>query len=342
MKLKELRKKIDEYGGPKISRADYLKKGKEYHSNQSQAECASEDDFKPHMMYDPKTGKAFKANKYADHVKYDKMGFTHDKPKVNEAIDFFKTSKALSDYAKKSGGIDKRDFEKAAAYVREIGKNSSTMVQNKAFMGLKKHVSNMDTDPRDGVLSILKKHGMFKNGRLMQEQAEVSEAARPPKIKKGLRDKKGKLHTVDMKVDGSKLSFRVTDEFGSFKTVNAKQLAKMFESTEIEEQTNQFARKVEDDQQFAMKVQEEKNCGCGKTPCETYGITEKKAGHMDQLRDIVKNKQAKKVNGIMVDMFTASAITQIYDKVNDQNKKRMDGMTVPALADVAYKMMKKR
>ncbi len=322
MKLKELRKKIDEYGGPKISRADYLKKGKEYHSNQSQAECASEDDFKPHMMYDPKTGKAFKANKYADHVKYDKMGFTHDKPKVNEAIDFFKTSKALSDYAKKSGGIDKRDFEKAAAYVREIGKNSSTMVQNKAFMGLKKHVSNMDTDPRDGVLSILKKHGMFKNGRLMQEQAEVSEAARPPKIKKGLKDKKGKIHTVDMKVDGSKLSFRVTDEFGSFKTVNVKQLAKMFESTEIEEQAE--------------------NCGCGKTPCETYGIVEKKAGHMDQLRDIVKNKQAKKVNGVMVDMFTASAITQIYDKVNDQNKKRMDGMTVPALADVAYKMMKKR
>jgi hypothetical protein len=235
------------------------------------------------------------------------------KIKVNESIDFFKTSKALSDYAKKSGGIDKRDFEKAAAYVREIGKNSSTMVQNKAFMGLKKHVSNMDTDPRDGVLTILKKHGMFKNGRLMQEQAEVSEAARPPKIKKGLRDKKGKVHTVDMKVDGSKLSFRVTDEFGSFKTVNAKQLAKMFESTEIEEQAE--------------------NCD---------GITEKKAGHMDQLRDIVKNQQAKKVNGVMVDMFTASAITQIYDKVNDQNKKRMDGMTVPALASIAYKMMKKR
>lgn len=309
MYLKELRKKIDEYGGPKISRADYLKKGKEYHSNQSQAECASEDDFKPHMMYDPKTGKGVKANTYADHVKYDKMGYTHEKPEVseararppkikkglrdkkgklhtvdmkvdgsklsfrvtdefgsfktvnakqlatmfestenvNEAIDFFKTSKALSDYAKKSGGIDKRDFEKAAAYVREIGKNSSTMVQNKAFMGLKKHVSNMDTDPRDGVLSILKKHGMFKNGRLMQEQAFVS------------------------------------DE-----------------------------------------------------------ITEKKDGHIDQLRDIVKNKQAKKVNGVMVDMFTASAITQIYDKVNDQNKKRMDGMTVPALADIAYKMMKKR
>ena len=26
----------------------------------------------------------------------------------------------------------------------------------------------------------------------------------------------------------------------------------------------------------------------------------------------------------MVDMFTASAVTQIYDKVNDANKKKME------------------
>jgi hypothetical protein len=62
---------------------------------------------------------------------------------------------------------------------------------------------------------------------------------RAPKIKKGLRDKKGKLHTVDMKLDGSKLSFKVTDEFGSFKTVNAKGLAKMFEETVIDQITKE-------------------------------------------------------------------------------------------------------
>ena len=49
-------------------------------------ECADEKDFKPHMMYDPKTGKGVMANKYADHVKYDKMGYTHEKPK-SEALD---------------------------------------------------------------------------------------------------------------------------------------------------------------------------------------------------------------------------------------------------------------
>ena len=50
------------------------------------SECKGEEDFKPHMMYDPKTGKGYKANTYADHVKMDKMGYTHDKPEVNEAV----------------------------------------------------------------------------------------------------------------------------------------------------------------------------------------------------------------------------------------------------------------
>jgi hypothetical protein len=91
---------------------------------------------------------------------------------ITEAINFMKVSKSLEDYAKKSGGVDKEDFQKVAAYVREIGKNSSTMVQNKAFTAMKKFIGDMDSDPRDGVLQILKKGGMFKNGRLMQESVE--------------------------------------------------------------------------------------------------------------------------------------------------------------------------
>lgn len=50
-------------------------------------ECKDEEDFKPHPMYDPKTGKSVKANTYADHVKYGKMGYTHDKPKMKEEMD---------------------------------------------------------------------------------------------------------------------------------------------------------------------------------------------------------------------------------------------------------------
>ena len=40
----------------------------------------------PHMMYDPKTGKEVKAKTPADHEKYAKMGYTHEKPKMDEAL----------------------------------------------------------------------------------------------------------------------------------------------------------------------------------------------------------------------------------------------------------------
>ena len=38
--------------------------------------------FKPHMMYDPKTGKGYKAKVMADHTRMKKKGYTHTKPKT--------------------------------------------------------------------------------------------------------------------------------------------------------------------------------------------------------------------------------------------------------------------
>lgn len=38
-------------------------------------------DFKPHMMYDPKTGKGVKADTYEKHLALKKKGYGHSKPK---------------------------------------------------------------------------------------------------------------------------------------------------------------------------------------------------------------------------------------------------------------------
>ena len=49
-------------------------------------ESDKDEEFKPHMMYDPKTGEGKKANKEQDHKDLAKKGWTHDKPKdVKEA-----------------------------------------------------------------------------------------------------------------------------------------------------------------------------------------------------------------------------------------------------------------
>ena len=44
---------------------------------------------------------------------------------------------------------------------------------------------------------------------------------------------------------------------------------------------------------------------------------------------------------MIVDTFTASMITQIYSKVNDANKAKMDKLPLEKLVNIAHKMMKK-
>ena len=78
-------------------------------------------DFEPHMMYDPKTGKGYKAEKYEDHVKMDKMGYVHDKPKdlskgkVNEQYDENDIEMAVQDLRDAADNI-----EQAGEDAREI------------------------------------------------------------------------------------------------------------------------------------------------------------------------------------------------------------------------------
>lgn len=60
---------------------------------------------------------------------------------------------------------------------------------------------------------------------------------------------------------------------------------------------------------------------------------------MPDIDNIVKNKGAKKVGGVMIDMFTASMIQKVYDRVNDSNKKKMENVPVEVLVKLAQKVM---
>jgi hypothetical protein len=46
----------------------------------------AKDEFKPHKMYDPETGKAYDADTEADHLRMKKLGYTHEKPEVKEGF----------------------------------------------------------------------------------------------------------------------------------------------------------------------------------------------------------------------------------------------------------------
>ena len=89
-------------------------------------ECADEKDFKPHKMY--KGDKEVMANTYADHVKYDKMGYTHEKPK-KEALDA-KDKPFVKDLVKKLRGGSKTHAKQADDLEKAL--NTESMSRAKA------------------------------------------------------------------------------------------------------------------------------------------------------------------------------------------------------------------
>ena len=70
---------------------------------------------------------------------------------------------------------------------------------------------------------------------------------------------------------------------------------------------------------------------------DVLNLTEKNL--MPDIQKIVDTKGAAKVGGVMLDMFTASMIAKVYDKVNDQNKKKMEKAKIEVLVKLAHKVM---
>ena len=99
-----------------------------------------ESKFKPHMMYDPKTGKGYKADKKEDHERMDKMGYTHKKPSVKESI-----SQTLAETIKLGEGIIEEELcPKGKAYIKRrkaAGEKSSAYLSGRAVKVCKGQMS---------------------------------------------------------------------------------------------------------------------------------------------------------------------------------------------------------
>ena len=99
------------------------------------------DDFKPHMMYDPETGKEYKAEKPEDHERMAKLGYVHEKPKsVDEAAN---VPSNIEKFAKERGVL--RDVKQIARWAEKaglgirggtaIGKGYDTLVLDLTYQG---------------------------------------------------------------------------------------------------------------------------------------------------------------------------------------------------------------
>ena len=63
-------------------------------------------------------------------------------------------------------------------------------------------------------------------------------------------------------------------------------------------------------------------------------------GNIKKVLDVAKNKQAKKIGGTLVDLTTSSMMTQVWDKVNDSSKEKMNKMNTKQLINLILRMWK--
>jgi hypothetical protein len=279
-----------------------------------------EKDFKPHMMYDPKTGKGHMAKKYSDHVKMDKMGYTHDKPEMNE----------------KAPKIDDKKF---AAHMNKNKKPKTMNSTQKSLKDIRGRADSMVVRSKKSTAQMRNSAGLKKLGDAvvtpkMQKRALASPAAKAkPKSQVSLKKAPFKIPSKDdMKEMIESFDFRV----------NIDGFPEMFMSGNSPSEVKTNLRKLVKQPSMIQSV-------------DRVTKADKKKHHRDKVREsldessktvqsmmkIVDKKQAMKIDGVMVDMFTASAVTQIYNKVNDANKAKMDKMRAPQLANVAMKLLKK-
>lgn len=59
---------------------------------------------------------------------------------------------------------------------------------------------------------------------------------------------------------------------------------------------------------------------------------------MDQIRKIVASKQYGKVEGSMVDLFSASGILSLYEALNKDNRAKYESMPVWKMQVMAMKL----
>lgn len=61
---------------------------------------------------------------------------------------------------------------------------------------------------------------------------------------------------------------------------------------------------------------------------------------VEAIRRIVDEGQYAKVDGLMVDLFSASAIVAVYDALNEANRAKYSALPAGRMASIAFKLAK--
>jgi hypothetical protein len=71
-------------------------------------------------------------------------------------------------------------------------------------------------------------------------------------------------------------------------------------------------------------------------------VTTTKSGAeiIEACRSIVARKQYAKINGAMVDLFSASVIVRVHDALNEANRAKFLALPVQRMAQISFQLLK--
>lgn len=150
--------------------------------------------FKTHMMYDPKTGKGYKAEKEADHLRMKKMGYTHDKPKMDESVLYEAPDKTMQRLKMlvNMGMMNKKDMSKITRALsmvqagKPVGKTESKIL----FSMLNELIGMITGDEQ---MFAKAKKAVKEDAEGLGEETLVELSAEEKKLIDKMYDKKGNL-----------------------------------------------------------------------------------------------------------------------------------------------------
>jgi hypothetical protein len=61
---------------------------------------------------------------------------------------------------------------------------------------------------------------------------------------------------------------------------------------------------------------------------------------IESFRAIVKDKAARMIDGVFVDMMTAQAVVLVYDAISEDNKIKYMNLSVSRIGSIAWKAVK--
>ena len=138
-----------------------------------------EKDYKPHMMYDPKTGKGVMAKKYADHEKLKKLGYDHDDPSTKQIEEDPLT--LTKDRIKKEKEADKIKHDKMMDRARTqsaLKKNRETKPMNKEESEGKKGIMGVGSDVTRKVRQGLRAELMMRMAMTKKKMAKAKKGSK--------------------------------------------------------------------------------------------------------------------------------------------------------------------